>query len=177
LAVLLGACVTQAQEFANIEYLCADWGPAMTLPKKAGETPIFSDTEEEIYFLKQVTRFTRKTRLVPDLLGGGKTEDIGHGISIYLCKMKPDGSAKTEIKELWKNPNHPIDTQGASTWMDVNESTHKIVLSVLFAGTDVMGLWTMNLDGGDLKQIIRPEWSKEKLVGVDQVAEGSTLDS
>ena len=156
-----------AQEFANIEYLCCDWGPAMTWSGKTNEPPKFSDAEEEIYFLKQVGRFTRKNRLVPDLLSGSKTEDIGRGISIYLCKMKADGSEKTEIKELWHNPNHPIDTQGASTWMDINEKTRKIALSILFAGTDVTGLWTVNLDGSDLKQIIRPEWSQEKLVGID----------
>ena len=167
-SLLLGfSTAAFAKEYANIEYLCADWGPAMTLPSKSGEKPQFSDTQEEIYFLKQVTRFTRKTRLMPDLLGGGRTEDIGHGVSIYLCKMKPDGSEKTEIKELWHNPNYPIDTQGASTWMEVNVRTRKIVVSVLFVGTDVAGLWTISLDESELKQVIRPEWSREKLVGID----------
>jgi len=48
--------------------------------------------------------------------------------------MKPDGGDKTEIKELWKNPNYPIDTQGQSTWMDVNERTRKIALAITYAG-------------------------------------------
>ena len=144
-----------AQEFANVEYLCCDWGPAMTWSGKTNEPPKFSDTEDEIYFLKQVGSFTK-----------GPLGTQNHGLSIYLCKMKPDGSAKTEIKELWKNPNYPIDTQGQSTWMDVNRKTRKITLSVLFAGTDVMGLWTMNLDGTEFRQIIRPEWG-EKLTGID----------
>ena len=145
-----------AQEFANIEYLCADWGPAMKVPAKEGDKLQFSNTEEEIYFLKQVGRVTRKQHLVPGIVSGSKTEDIGRGISIYLCKMKPDGSEKTEVKELWRNPNYPIDTQGASTWMNVNIKTRKIALSVTFAGSDVTGLWTMNLDGNDLKRIITP---------------------
>jgi len=153
---LLAISTSVAQEYANIEYLCADWGPAMKLSGKTNEPPQFSDTEEEVYFLKQVGRFTRKTRLVPDLLSGSMAEDIGHGISIYLCKMKPDGGDKTEIKELWKNPNYPIDTQGQSTWMDVNERTRKIALAITYAGSDVTGLWTMNLDGRELKRIITP---------------------
>jgi hypothetical protein len=150
-----------AQEFANIEYLCADWGPAMKLSAKTNEPPQFSDSEEEIYFLKQVNRFTRKKRLVPDLLGGGKTEDIGHGVSIYLCKMKPDGSGKTEIKELWKNPRYPIDTQAQTTWMDVNEKTKKIVLSIVIGGEDITGLWTMNLGGSQLRRIQTPSMEEK----------------
>ena len=102
--------IASAQEFKNIEYLCADWCPAMKLPAKKDQQPQFSDAEEEIYFLKQVGSFTRRQHLIPNPFSGSKTEDIGHGISIYLCKMKPDGSDKTEIKELWKNPNYPIDT-------------------------------------------------------------------
>jgi WD40-like Beta Propeller Repeat len=156
-----------AQEFANIEYLCADWGPAMKLPINEGEKAQFSDTQEEIYFLKQVGRFTRKKRWVPDPFSGSKTEDIGHGISIYLCKMKPDGIGKTEIKELWHNPNYPIDTQSQSTWMDVNAKTRKIALSALFAGSDVTGLWTMNLDGSDLKRVITPTLIDRKLQAID----------
>ena len=155
-----------ASEFANIQYLCCDWGPAMTLPAKKGEQPQFNEAEEEIYFLKQTGRFTRKLLPIPDVLSGNNARDEGRGISIYLCKMKPDGSDKTEIKELWRNPNYPLDTQGQSTWMDVNRKTRKIVVSVMFAGTDVMGLWTMNLDGSEFRQIIRPEWG-ERLVGFD----------
>jgi WD40-like Beta Propeller Repeat len=155
-----------AQEFKNVAYLCADWGPAMTLSTKPSDKPQFDDTQEEVYFLKQVNSFTRKKLLLADPFSGNKTEDIGHGISIYLCKMKANGGQKTEIKVLWKNPNYPIDTQGASTWMDVNEKTHKIVVSVLFGGSDLTGLWTMNMDGSDLKQIVKPEWG-ERLTGVD----------
>jgi Tol biopolymer transport system component len=162
-ALLLVLATASAQEFANIEYLCADWGPAMKLPTKEGEKPQFSDTEEEIYFLKQVGRFTRK-KSVPDLFSGKTTRDVGRGISIYLCKMKPDGSQKTEIKELWRNPNHAIDTQGQSTWMDVNEKTRKIALSIRYAGSDTLGLWTMNLDGNGLKRIVPP--SSEDVRGI-----------
>ena len=149
------AVISLAEEFNNVQYLCADWGPAIKIPTKVGDKPQFSDTEE-VYFLKQVGRFTRKKRVVPDLLSGSKTEDVGRSISIYLCKMKPDGTEKTEIKELWKNPNFPIDTQGQSTWMDVNEKTRKIALAIAYAGNEITGLWTMNLDGSDLKRIITP---------------------
>jgi len=145
--IAAAALTSSAAAYANVEYLCADWGPAMKLPNKPGEKPRFSDSDEEIYFLKQVT-------------ARGK-------VSIYLCKMKPDGSGRTEIKQLWKNPNYPIDTQGGEgTWMDVNVKTRKIVVSVLYAGTDEMGLWTINLDGSEFKQILKPEWG-EHLVGVD----------
>ncbi len=148
--IAAAALTSSAAAYANVEYLCADWGPAMKLPSKLGDKPQISDTDEEIYFLKQVT--------------------AGKNVSIYLCKMKPDGTGKTEIKQLWRNPNYPIDTQGGEgTWMDVNARTHKIVLSILFAGSDVTGLWTMSLDGSEFKQIFKPEWG-EHLVGVDHAS-------
>ena len=144
-------------DYNNIEYLCCDWGPAMTLPTKTNEVAQFSDTEEEIYFLKQVTSFTRKKRLTKDIFNGRDYEDIGKGLSIYLCKMKADGSGKTEIKELWKNPAYPVDTQTQSTWMSVNVKTRTIALSIAYAGSDLMGLWTMKLDGSELREIITPK--------------------
>lgn len=128
----------------------------MTLPSKPGEKPKFSDSEEEIYFLKQVGRFTRSV-----------SGNEGHGINIYLCKMKPDGSAKTELKELWRDVRYPIDTQAQSCWMDVNAKTKKIALSVTYAGSDLTGLWTMNLDGNDLKRIITPERKQKSFQAID----------
>jgi hypothetical protein len=165
---LISATSGSAQEFANIEYLCADWGPAMKPTLKTNEPPQFSDTEKEIYFLKQVTHFTRRKLLLPDLLGGAKTEDIGRGTSIYLCSMKPDGSGKTEVRGLWKNPNYSIDTQDQSTWMDVNEKTRKIALAITFAGNEITGLWTMNLDGSELKRIITPERNEKYLQAINK---------
>jgi len=137
LACLLASLV-EAQAASIVEYLCCDWGPAMTLPGKTNAVAQFNDAEDEVYFLKQVT------------------SGSGRSYSIYLCKMKPDGSAKTEIKELWKNPNYAIDAQGQSTWMDVNRKTRKIALSITAGGSDVTGLWTVNLDGTDLKHLITP---------------------
>jgi len=156
-----------AQEFANIEYLCADWGPAMMWSGKTNAPPQFSDNEEEVYFLKQVSRFTRRKSMVPNPISGSSTEDVGKGLSIYLCKMKPDGSGKAEIKELWRNPNYPMDTQGQSTWMDVNERTRKIALSITYAGNSITGLWTMNLDGSELKRIINPEQTPQHLQAIN----------
>ena len=153
---LLAVSVCTAQEFAHIEYLCADWGPAMKLPGKPGEKPQFSDTEEEIYFLKQLTFFTRKPLDTPDLMSDRKYRDIGKELSVWLCKMKPDGTGKTEIKELWHEPDSAINTQGQSTWLNVNEKTHKIALSIRFGGQAMTGLWTVNLDGSGLKRIIQP---------------------
>jgi hypothetical protein len=133
--IAAAALTSSAAECANIEYLCCAWGPAMTLPTKAGEKPQFDDSQEEVYFLKQVA---------------------GQGVGIYLCKMKADGSAKTEIKELWRDPNYPIDTQDCTTWMDVCVKTHQVAVTVTYAGSDITGLWTMNLDGTDLRRIITP---------------------
>jgi WD40 repeat protein len=151
--------IVSAKEFANVEYLCCAWGPAMTLPSKAGEKPQFDDSQDEVYFLKQRGTFTR------GLMGG----EQGHGISIYLCNMKPDGSEKTEIKELWRDPNYPIDTQDCSTWMDVCVKTHEIALTVTYAGSDITGLWTVNLDGSDLRRIITPSHLKAGLQSVGGV--------
>jgi hypothetical protein len=134
-----------AAEFANIEYLCCDWGPAMKLPSKVGEKAQFDDGQEEVYFLKQVGRFTR-----------GALGNQGQGVSVYLCKMKPDGSDKVQIKELWRDPSCAIDTQAQTTWMDVNAKTKKLVLSIVIGGDEIRGLWTMNLDGSELKRIQTP---------------------
>ena len=158
----------QAQDFNNIEYLCCDWGPAMTLPAQTNEPPQYSDTEEEVYFLKQVTSFTRKKRLMKDIFGGREYEDIGKGLSIYLCKMKPDGSGKTEIRQLWRNPNYSIDTQAQSTWMSVNVKTRTIAFSIFFAGSDLTGLWSVKLDGSDLKRIINPTMIDEHLQAINR---------
>jgi len=156
LFLLLGICApAPAQEFANIDYLACDWGPAMTWSGKTNEPPWFSDTEEEIYFLKQVTRLRREKLAMPGF-GGQKTRDVWTERGVFLCKMKADGTGKTELRELWHNPNFPIDTQGQSTWLDVNEKTRKIALSVTFAGTDMTGLWVLNLDGSGLTRIITP---------------------
>ncbi|HUJ10057.1 MAG TPA: hypothetical protein VL171_08530 [Verrucomicrobiae bacterium] len=147
LLILAGVLpLTALAREATVIYLCADWGPAITLPSKAGEHVQFDDNQDEIYFLKQV---------------------IGDGVGIYLCKMKADGSAKTEIRQLWHNPNYPIDTQGQSTWMDVNRSTRKIALSITYAGSDITGLWTVNLDGGDLKRIITPDQNTNYLQAIN----------
>lgn len=143
-----------AENFNSIEYLCADLGPAMTLPAKAGDKPQLSDTEDEVYFLKQLTSFTRESLKTPDLFTGAKARDVVNGSGIYLCKMKGDGSGKTEIKELWHNPAYPIDTQGQSTWMSVNGKTRRIALSIRYAGADTIGLWTMNFDGSELRRIL-----------------------
>ena len=139
-AVLLAGLLPWGQALAetSVEYLCCDWGPAMTLPTKTNEVAQFNDAEDEIYFLKQVISTSRR--------------DVG----IYLCKMKADGSGKTEIKKLWHNPNYPIDTQAQTTWMDVNRKTRKIAISVTYAGSDLTGLWRVNLDGSELKRVITP---------------------
>lgn len=163
------ALSVSAQEFNNVEYLCPDWGPAMKLPAKPGEQPQFNDAEQEVYFIKQIGSFTRRRTNARDLFSGKDTIDEGHGISIWLCKMKADGSEKTEIKELWRNPNYPIDTQGRTCWLSVNPKTRKIALAITFAGNEITGLWTMNLDGTDLKRIITPERNERYLQAIAQV--------
>jgi dipeptidyl aminopeptidase/acylaminoacyl peptidase len=147
--------VLPGTDFNNIEYLCCDWGPAMTLPCATNATAQFNDAEDEIYFLKQVT------------FGQSK------GVSIFLCKMKSDGSGKTEIKELWKNPNYPIDTQTQSTWMDVNRRTRKIALSITYAGSDITGLWRLNLDGSQVHRLITPQ--KQQIDSPNWTPEGEWI--
>lgn len=156
-----------ARDYNEVYYLCADWGPAMKMPTKEGEKPRFSDTEEEVYFLKQVTGVKREKLSTPNIFTGSKEREAWTGRSIYLCKMKPDGTAKTEIKELWRDPNFPIDVQGQATWMDINEKMRKIALAITFAGNEITGLWTMNLDGSDLKRIISPENNDKYLQAVN----------
>ena len=159
-----------AQDFNHVEYLCCDWGPAMTLPTQTNEAAKFDDAEDKVYFLKQIGSFTRNRRLIKGLISSRDCEDTGHGISIWLCIMNADGSGKTEIRELWKNPNYPIDTQSQSTWMDVNRKNHKIALSITSGGSDVTGLWTLNLDGSELQHIITPTFAGRYLPEINHVS-------
>ena len=145
MALSVVVAALHAQTFYSVDYLCADWGPAMELSAKTNDPAQFSDTEDEIYFLKQLGSYTKTV-----------TNTQGHGINIYLCKMKADGTGKTELRELWHQPAYPIDTQTQATWISVNLKTHKIALSITLAGSDITGLWTMNLDGSDLQRTITP---------------------
>ena len=155
LAGVLVGCVGST-DYNNIEYLCCDWGPAMTLPSATNTTTQFNDAEDEIYFLKQFASFTREKKLMKGIWSRHDYEDRGKGSGIFLCKMKPDGSAKTEIMELWKNPAYPIDMQGPSVWMNVHRKTRTIAFSITYAGSAQTGLWTVDLDGKNLKRIIEP---------------------
>jgi hypothetical protein len=148
LVALLSAClpmVVHAKEMYQVQYTCPAWGPAMMLPSKSGEPVRFNDAEDEVYFLKQVGSYTKTL-----------TGTEGHGDDIYLCKMKLDGTGKTEIKELWHDVAYPIDLQMRGMWMDVNRATHKLAFTIVFAGTDLIGLWTINLDGTGLKRTVPP---------------------
>ena len=145
LAFFLLADSVRAKQMYTVDYLCADWGPAMKLSSEPNESPQFSNTEDEIFFIKQLGSFTKT-----------QSGTEGHGVSIYLCKMRSDGSEKTEIKELWHNVRYPIDSQAQSTWMDVNRITRQLALSITYAGSDITGLWTMALDGRDLIRINIP---------------------
>ena len=75
----------------------------------------------------------------------------------------PDGSSKIEIKELWHNVAYPIDTQVRASWLDINRQTKKIALSIAYAGGDLTGLWSVGLDGKDLKRLIVPSRSDKYL--------------
>ena len=130
-----------------VGYLCADWGPAMILPGKTNAVARFNEDEDEIYFLKQVY--------------------ANSGTSIFLCKMKADGSAKTEIKELWHNVAYPIDTQDQASWLDVNRKTKRIALAIGFAGSDLVGLWVMNMEGTGVKRIITERTEEHQLRAIN----------
>ncbi len=98
-----------------------------------------------------------------DLFSGNGFEYIRHGASLYLFKMRPDGSRKTEVNKFWKNPNYPVNTPGDCGWMNVTSKSRKIALSTLFAGSDEAKLWMMNFDSTDFKRIITPTLTAEAL--------------
>ena len=156
-----------AREFNNIEYLCCDWGSALTHPAGTNASVPFTAAEDEVYFLKQVTSITRRRVWSSWIFGGQRYKDIPKGVSIFLCTMKADGSEKTELRELWRNPNCSILTQVQSTWLDVHAQTRKIALSVTYGGSEVTGLWTMNLDGSELKHLITPGVIKNGFKTID----------
>jgi Tol biopolymer transport system component len=162
--LLAGAIQTTAAQPSEmkpetiVEYLACDWGPAMILPIKPGEKPQYSETEDEVYFLKQVHVLTPPAKNIP---AKGTT-------SIYLCKMKGDGSSKTEIRELWHDVKYPIDTQGQTTWLDVNEKSKRIALSIGFAGSDLVGLWVTDMDGTKLKRIVSDRTEENRLRAINK---------
>lgn len=153
---LCAAMLGVSQEFHQIDYLCCDWGPAMKTPATTNDVPTYNTAEDEVYFIKQMTLLRREKLSRPELVSGSTTRDVWLQRGIFLCKMRRDGTGKTELKELWRNPSHPIDTQAQTTWMNVNAKTKKIVLSIVVGGSEIVGLWTMNLDGSQLKRIQEP---------------------
>jgi len=158
LLILAATAVQAAQPQILVEYLCADWGPAMTLSAKKGDKPKFSATDEEVYFLKQVHV----------MMPQSPSQEARQTTSLYLCKMKSDGSCKTEIRELWHNVTYPIDTQGQTSWLDVNPNTKRIALAIGYAGTDLVGLWLVNLDGTELKRIVTERTEENQLRAVNR---------
>jgi len=72
-----------------------------------------------------------------------------------------------ELRKLWHNPNCPILTQVQSTWLEVHAKTRTIALSVTYGGSDITGLWTMNLDGSELKHLITPVSIKRGFKTID----------
>ena len=145
-----------AEQMYSVDYLCADWGPAMELSAKPNELTQYSDTEEEVFFIKQL-----------GLYDNSHNTKVAHGVNIYLCKMKSDGSRKTEIKELWHNVAYPIDVQVQATWMSVNVKERIITFTITFASSDITGLWIVNLDGSNLTRILVPSVIGNNLQTVD----------
>jgi len=137
LALCMCCVLTQAANcFNDIHYQCADWGPDLdaTDPDKA---------DEVIYFIKKI-----------DFSCDGPSALNGPGQRLWLCKMNWDGTHKKEICELWTGQNPGVATGGDNMWLSVCAKARKAVLSVEYGMGMPFGVWQIDLDGKNLRQLM-----------------------
>jgi hypothetical protein len=109
--------------------------------------------EEVIYFIKKI-----------DFSCEGPTlsEPKGPSQRLWFCKMNRDGTNKREIRELWAGEKFFVATEGAlpgdNMWLSVCAKARKAVFSVEY-GQSVLGIWMIDLNGKNLRQLVRPKWS------------------
>jgi hypothetical protein len=137
---------TNASYDSQISYFGADWGP---------------DTDT-IYFLKQIV-VQQKADSHPPFT---KADQDALGSHIWFCKMKPDGSQKTEIAELWQGQHPSVDEHSAPVWLEVNAATSNAAFSVEY-GMGTVGIWVLSLGGTNLHRPFELPWNEHEKVRGD----------
>jgi hypothetical protein len=101
--------------------------------------------EEVVYFLKQVTLEAPRNR-----------EN-----RIYLCSIKPDGTERKEIAELWKeNRDQWFEPSATAIQMEINTASKQAAIGVEFGKRG--GVFVVNLDGKDLRPVWPKEWKENR---------------
>jgi len=101
--------------------------------------------QEVVYFLKQVTLESR-------------TEELGR---IYFCSIKPDGTDRKEIAQLWKdNPDQFFENFAVAVTMDVNAATKRAAVGVELGQRG--GIFIFNLDGTGFRSVLPKEWKEDR---------------
>jgi hypothetical protein len=150
--MVLGSGALRAEEQVFIGYCAPDWGPPPECMTNAALTT--NSSMEVIYFLKRIIRI-KPASGKKEIKSGADAVKTGYRVA--LCAMNPDGSNKREIKTLWENPSAEINMELPDTvWLDVCPATRKMVLSIVYAGNEMTGLHTMDLDGANFRRIRPP---------------------
>jgi dipeptidyl aminopeptidase/acylaminoacyl peptidase len=115
-----------------ITYYAPTWGPD-------------EKNQEVVYFLKQVMLESR-------------TEEMSR---IYFCSVKPDGTERKEIGQLWKeNPDQYFENFAVAVTMDVNAATKRAAIGVELGQRG--GIFIVNLDGTGLRSLWPKQWKEDR---------------
>jgi hypothetical protein len=116
----------------QVTYYAPAWGP-----NEKGE--------QVAYFLKQVN-----------------LEAPAHGENrIYLCSIKPDGSERKEIAQLWKDqPDQWFEPYATAATMDINTATKRAAIGVEQGNRS--GVFIVDLDGRNFKSLWPKEWTEDR---------------
>ena len=143
--VLTGVCPSlhgnNLHRYANdIYYLCADWGPDLEAKDPA-------QADEIIYFIKLIE------------FRSPRPDEKGPAARLWFCKMNWDGSHKQEICELWAEQKISIGTEPDTMWMSVCPRAKKAAFSIEYGAQPSWGLFMIDLDGKNLRELARPTWT------------------
>jgi hypothetical protein len=116
----------------SVIYLGPAWGPD-------------EKGDEVVYFLKQVTIRTAKDEQN----------------RIYFCSIKPDGSERREIAQLWKEePDQCIEGRPTAVHMEINAATKRAAIGVETGNRS--GIFIVNLDGTGFQKVWPKEWETNR---------------
>jgi Tol biopolymer transport system component len=115
----------------RVTYYAPAWGP-----NEKGE--------EVVYFLKQVSFESDRD-----------AED-----RIYFCSVKPDGTDRQEIAQLWKDEGQSFENYANAVTMEVNPATKRAAIGVAWGERG--GIFVVGLDGKELKRVWPKAWEQER---------------
>lgn len=116
----------------RVIYYAPAWGPN-------------EEGEEVVYFLKQVT------------FESGREQQN----RIYLCSVKPDGSARKEIAELWAEKRDQwFESYATAATMEINAKTKRAAIGV--EQGRMSGVFIVDLNGKNFHALWPKEWNEDR---------------